>query len=781
MESSDLFHEVLNLTADAVLITDEDHSILFVNPAAEALFGYRGEELLGRPIEALIPERSRQRHREVAGAFREAREKIRAMSRREPVWGSRRDGSEFLADITISRHQVDRRLYYAAIVRDRSERMRAEEAIRAGETLHQSIITAMAEGIVLQDAEGKILTCNASAERILGLTTDQILGRTSVDARWRAIHEDGTPFPGEEHPAMVTLRTGAPLSQVVMGLQHPDGKVVWISINSQPLFRVGEGRPYAVVTSFADITQMKRVEMALRESEERYRSMFDKSLEAILLTAPDGQILAANPAACKVFGMTEEEICRAGRAGLVDADDPRLQVALREREASGRYRAEVRMRRGDGTIFPAELSSSIFRDRDGNLRTSMVLRDITERVRLREAVREREELLEQRVGERTRELAAVLQLSHALASTLNLQDLPGLVLDGVRAFVEYDRASLWIIEGSDLRRLGSWPDGEASADEEPRMPAGPVLDALTKVEPSEPALLENLDVVSPVIQELFEVGPELRHGAGAGMIVPLVFKESVVGCLTLLRHTPGTFGLGQAPLLHAIADQAAVAVENSRLYSQIQVAAAQAERSRLARDLHDSVTQMLYSLALFAEAARQQLEQGGLERAEQHLLQIRESAQQALREMRLMVYELRPSALEQVGLVDALRHRVEAVERRAGVEAIVIAEMGSGIPASLEETLYRIAVEALNNSLKHSFSTSVSVSVRGDAKGVALEVQDNGRGMGGPTEDEKGGLGLSSMRERAEHLGGSLTITSAPGTGTLVRAWVPLSRGANTG
>jgi signal transduction histidine kinase len=301
------------------------------------------------------------------------------------------------------------------------------------------------------------------------------------------------------------------------------------------------------------------------------------------------------------------------------------------------------------------------------------------------------------------------------------------------------------------------------------------------MDPSQPVILEKLDVASPVIQELFEVGPEPAQGAGAGMIVPLVFKEGVVGCLALLHHTPGTFGLGQAPLLHAIADQAAVAIENSRLYSQIQIAAAQAERSRLARDLHDSVTQMLYSLALFAEAARQQLEQGGLQRAEQHLLQIRESAQQALREMRLMVYELRPSALEQDGLVGALRHRVEAVERRAGVEAIVIAERVSGIPPSLEETLYRIAVEALNNSLKHSFSTSVSVSVRGDAKGVTLEVRDNGRGMGGPTEDEMGGLGLSSMRERAERLGGSLTITSAPGTGTLVRAWVPLSGGPNTG
>lgn len=777
MELSGLFHEVLVLTADAVVITDDDHRVLFVNPSAEALFGYDEQEILGQPIDLLIPPQCQERHRNAVRSFRSSVEKVRPMSRRVPVLGVKRDGTEFLADITISKHEAGGRLYYGAVVRDRSERLQAEETIRAGETLHQSIITAMAEGIVLQDADGKIHTCNASAERILGLSADQMLGRTSVDPRWRSIHEDGSPFPGEQHPAMVTLRTGAPLSHVVMGVHHADGKLVWISINSQPLFRRGESRPYAVVTSFADITQMKRVELALRESEERYRSVFDNSLDAILLTDPEGEILAANSAAREMFRMSEAQLRAVGRQGLLEVGES-LGLISSLAPGAGR-RAEVRLRRGDGSIFPAEVSSSVFRDRDGNDRTSLIIRDIAERVRFREAVREREESLELRVGERTRELAALLQLSHNLASTLDLPGLPDRILDGVRAFVECDRACLWIAEGNEFRMIGSWPKEEAAAGEEPRVPAALVGEALPKESPPRLARLEDVKSESPLIRSLLRIGPEIEGGDGGAVLVPLVIKDAVVGCLTLLRHKPGGFGLEQTRLLQAIADQAAVALENSRLYSQIQVVAAQTERSRLARDLHDSVTQMLYSLALFAEAARQQLDQGGLDKVGQHVLQIRETAQQALREMRLMVYELRPSALDRVGLVGALRQRVEAVERRAGVDGTVTAVATERIPASLEEGLYRIALEALNNSLKHSSSTLVSVRVVGEAEGVRLEVQDNGRGMGGMTGDGEGGLGLSSMRERAERLGGSLEISSVPGEGTIVRAWVPFPETAD--
>lgn len=154
------------------------------------------------------------------------------------------------------------------IVRDITERKRFVVALQESEQRYRSVVTTMAEGIVLQDRNGTIRTCNDSAKRILGLSRQQMMGRTSLDPNWRAVREDGSPFPGEEHPSMVTLRTGKPCSNVVMGVHKPDQTLTWISINSQPLFRADEPFPYAVVSSFADITARKIAETHLEHAKE---------------------------------------------------------------------------------------------------------------------------------------------------------------------------------------------------------------------------------------------------------------------------------------------------------------------------------------------------------------------------------------------------------------------------------------------------------------------------------------------------------------------------------
>jgi signal transduction histidine kinase len=262
--------------------------------------------------------------------------------------------------------------------------------------------------------------------------------------------------------------------------------------------------------------------------------------------------------------------------------------------------------------------------------------------------------------------------------------------------------------------------------------------------------------------------------AASGAAIPLTVKGKLVGCLTLLRREPGAFSNSTVELLQAIADQAGVAIENSRLVAEVGHAATQAERSRLARDLHDSVTQMLYSLTLFAEAAKQQVDQGDATRVAGHLAQIGETAQQALREMRLMVYELRPPVLEQVGLLEAIGQRLDAVERRAGVDASLYFESPARLPWPVEEALFRIAIEALNNVLKHAACTRVTVALRDAADGVEMEIRDNGHGMAEGLDRRTGGWGLTGMRERAERLGGTLTVVSKKGQGTSIVARVPI-------
>jgi signal transduction histidine kinase len=197
------------------------------------------------------------------------------------------------------------------------------------------------------------------------------------------------------------------------------------------------------------------------------------------------------------------------------------------------------------------------------------------------------------------------------------------------------------------------------------------------------------------------------------------------------------------------------------------------ERNRLARELHDSVTQSLYSLTLFTQAARELAEAGNLEGTRHRLARIADTAAQALKEMRLLVYELRPVALTDVGLVNALQHRLDAVEGRADVQvhSLVEAEEDVELPAPIEEELYRIAQEALNNALKHAHATSVTVRivVPAGSQRLEFEVSDDGCGFDLDAVKDKGGLGLTSIRERADRLGAELSVTSTPGQGTRVK------------
>lgn len=163
------------------------------------------------------------------------------------------------------------------VIIDITEQKMAQISLEETSQRYRSVVTAMAEGIVLMDVEGRILASNDSAARILGISNDEMLGLTSYSPHWKTIHEDGSVFEPETHPVMVTLRTGVVCRNVIMGIHRPNGELRWISINSQPLIRDGESSPYSVVASFSDITERKKTEDALRASEERFRLQFENN------------------------------------------------------------------------------------------------------------------------------------------------------------------------------------------------------------------------------------------------------------------------------------------------------------------------------------------------------------------------------------------------------------------------------------------------------------------------------------------------------------------------
>ncbi len=254
--------------ASAVLLIDRVPCVLAWPESAEAMFGWTCEEALGKRLFDLLEGQQAGATNAILGW-----EACRFLSTRRHC-----DGSLVPVDVAfeplrgtatqgvVSLQWVDARLPVSAA---------------DAEARYESVIAAMQEGVVVQGLDGRILATNPSAERILGLTAEQLHGRDSVDPRWRSVHADGSAFPCEQHPAMVTLRTGEPQSNVVMGVVAPDGSQKWISINSQPIRQAPTRPHHAVVATFSDITERRTTEAQLREVLRKNESLVDELRAAL--------------------------------------------------------------------------------------------------------------------------------------------------------------------------------------------------------------------------------------------------------------------------------------------------------------------------------------------------------------------------------------------------------------------------------------------------------------------------------------------------------------------
>jgi signal transduction histidine kinase len=301
------------------------------------------------------------------------------------------------------------------------------------------------------------------------------------------------------------------------------------------------------------------------------------------------------------------------------------------------------------------------------------------------------------------------------------------------------------------------------ADMVPAMETIPLLDGLSEHigRSSDPILIPEL-CNSTVLPAEMEV-EGLRSYLGA----QLRARGSAQGLLSCFRESGQQFLINEVSLLVALAEQLGVVVENHRLYRQTRDMAVLEERQRMARDMHDSVTQSLYGLTLFARSARDAAAENDIDRLENSLGQLEDNSRNALAEMRLSLYQLQPVTVDRQGLAQALRSRLESVEDRLGVESDLYVDGEIILQPNEAEQMYHIAVEALNNALKHSGATKVDVRVTSDDGRVKLEISDNGSGF--ETGHVASGMGLKNMRARAESLKARLNISSALRTGTLIQ------------
>lgn len=762
-ESEELFRNAFENAPIGMAMARPDGRWLRVNRPLCDMLGYTETELLGTTFQEVthpddIDISLENMRRLSTGELRSYQLEKRYI---------RKDGRVVWALLNVSpvRDAGGEPLYGIAQIQDITERKRAEEALRESEERFRSAFESAPIGMALVRLEdGRWLEVNEPLCEITGYPERELLELTWLEVT----HPDDLNADLRQVERM--LRGEIRAFQMEKRYIHKDGHVVWVLLSSSLVRDVG-GKPLYGIAQVEDITARKQAEWALKQSEELYRTVIEQATENIFLVDVETRrIVESNPAFREALGYYEEELERMTLYDVVAADresvDLNVQRTLQMRRS---FVGQRRYRRKDGTFLDVEASASVIL-RDARETFCVVAHDVTERVRA-------QKLLEER-------LTALSRLGARLTLDLPVQDtLDAMAKSVVRASTADTCSVALIDEGTGtLRMAGSYglPEGFNTGMETVWQEAGMQREAerlsptIEAVRTRRPVFARNskqqiLDDPLHVPVHDFVREPSWWDTV---FVVPLVSRGRALGTITF-GYPPGQEpGENERIFLGAIADQAAIAVENARLFAQARDKAALEERQRLARELHDSVSQALYGISLGAETAREVLEEDPEEAAEplDYVLALSEAG---IAEMRALIFELRPESLEEEGLCVALEKQAEAVRSRHKLRTKVTLCDEPDAALEVKEALYRISQEALNNTVKHAHASEVRVGMECESGEIALEVSDDGIGFD-PEGDFRGHLGLRSMRERASKLGGSLEVNSAPGKGTRIRARILL-------
>jgi PAS domain S-box-containing protein len=503
-----------------------------------------------------------------------------------------------------------------------------------------------------------------------------------------------------------------------------------------------------------------RNNLPLVEKEEQYHGIFEASNDGfIIYDWSTGLVVEANPAAYAMHGCTRREFIGQPLVTYIHNDS---QYAINEQlkafQSGDVFDARTLHLRRDGTTFIAEWRGTdcIYFEQPCLL---VAVRDVSKRIDL-------EQLLHRRVEIRTHEQKTLLEISHTLASTLELQ--PGLILDQLREIIEYNHAGLFALEDTTLVTLAmrGTPIFEKSKSIRIHLQESESISTLfNEHQPIRIAEVWSDNPQALFLRSLLQDGADgLITGMQSWMWVPLVVKNRIIGGLGVAHEKRNHFTAHHADLALSVANQAAITMINAKLYEHAQSMAVLEERQRLARNLHDAVNQSLFSAGLIAEVLPRLWEKDQAQ-ARISLEDLRRLTRGAMAEMRALLAELRPSTLTDAELGDLLRLLGNAFTGRTNIPAQVNV-LGQGVlPAEVQVAIYRICQEALNNVAKHAGACRLEIDLKYEDDTIELSIRDDGRGFD-PKKTASGHYGLGMMYERADSVGAILSILSQPGQGT---------------
>jgi PAS domain S-box-containing protein len=379
VESEYKYRQLVTQSPDGIFIVDFSGKFLSVNKAICENLKYTEEELLSLKLLDLVPEKYHSMHKERLGTVMNGENT--STSAEYEVIGKDKI-IHFVEVLSVPYFHENKLVGFQGIARDITERKSVENLLRESEEKYRRIFENVQDTYYETSIDGTILEVSSSIEVLSkgNYKRSDLIGRSMYDFYPDAI---------ERKTLLEKINENGYVVDFEVTLKNRDGSYIPCSISSKVVLDQ-KGRPEKILGTLRDITDRRNALIALRESEEMYRSIYDNSSVAILLTSPDGRILSANEYACKLFGRTEEEICKSGRNALVDLSDERLEPLIYERTRTGKATGALTFLRNDGSKFKAEVSSVVFMDRDGNERTSMVIRDLTEQNKAEKLIRDNE-------------------------------------------------------------------------------------------------------------------------------------------------------------------------------------------------------------------------------------------------------------------------------------------------------------------------------------------------------------------------------------------------------
>jgi PAS domain S-box-containing protein len=810
--------------ADPAITLDEAGHVLDLNPAAEQALGWSANTAVGAEIQALLPQQFAD-----------------LQTHGPPHW---RTGGLIMLNLDHDgeTHHYDVRLSpfglrpghvngHLLVLRDITTLKQTELRLAEQASQLEAIFEAQADPVVVYDQQRRLVRGNRAWEDfvhrhadMLGLNTDPAFAALPLADQVDRLNqqvwdEHGCVIPAEDLPASRALmgETMTGSSAVDERVQRPDGFDLQLSVSAAPV-RNGEGHIIGAVVVGRDATAHRQLERQLAESEGRFSKAFQASPAAMTITSRrTPRIVAANRAASLITGYCHEELIGRTVPELGTLEPSELQ-GLRERLLADKqiHDVPIGVRTKSGEIRSCLASTeSIWLDDEECLIT--ILHDITERIRSEEALRiataaalvaQQEEQRRRLEAERREEIAESLRVVLSILNSNRSQDeVLGHIVRQVERLLGSEAAAIYGVDSASEalptpplaetltrqaahglryghpRRRGFERLPFAHAAVERALASQRPVAVLDACVMSATATGGDRGHRTACIPHLNGVLPEPYH---ALLVVPIRVQNGIYGCLLLFYTQPCHFTGEEVALAQAYADQAAQAITNARLQAHIAQEAAAAERNRLARELHDTVTQEIFSASLLAETLPKVWEHWPRAETEQALEHLHGMNSSALAGLRALLLELRPAALEQLSLAQALRQLGAAMSARAGLP-IAVTHQSSGIlegaepplPAAVKVAFYRVAQEALMNAAKYAQARAIHVRLR--TKGhsrTELEIADDGRGFD-PGAIPAGHFGLAMMRERAHGLGADLQVRSTPGQGTrVIVAWQSSRRAA---